>query len=228
MWDDSNYLWRRPWSTKKRNGGLIFVDTNGGDLCNGRLYVEDVQCRLLCFCRCVVVHIQLHSLPMVPSLMKSISQALKQKKCHLVDRLFCCDCTHPGRRYPYLQSPGCGSFSLSLSLTSATAWLGQPFAGGEGGGYGCGRSSQIHVYLYAQSILLFLLWCCWMALLTVAWGWCLLYPLFCQHCNSFFSRMICMRTWSLPLSSGHHWVLKQAQSFTFPILTMEYQMMIWR
>jgi hypothetical protein len=79
--------------------------------------VEDVQCRLLCFCRCVVVHIQLHSLPMVPSLMKSISQALKQKKCHLVDRLLCCDCTHPGRRYPYLQSPGCGSFSLSLSLS---------------------------------------------------------------------------------------------------------------
>jgi hypothetical protein len=122
----------------------------------------------------------------------------------------------------------CLSLSLSLSLTSATAWLGQPFAGGEGGGYGCGRSSQIHVYLYAQSILLFLLWCCWMALLTVAWGLCLLYPLFCQHCNSFFSNMIYMRTWSLPLSSGHHWVLKQAQSFTFPILTMEYQMMIWR
>ncbi len=96
------------------------MDTNGGDLCNGRLYVEDVPCRLLCFCRCVVVHIQLHSLPMVPSLMKSISQALKQKKCHLVDRLLCCDCTHPGRRYPYLQSPGCGSFSLSHFCNSMT------------------------------------------------------------------------------------------------------------
>jgi hypothetical protein len=206
------------------------VDTNGGHLCNGRLYVEDVPCRLLCFCRCVVVHIQLHSLPMVPSLMKSISQALKQKKCHLVDRLLCCDCTHPGRRYPYLQSPGCGSFSLSLSLSlslshfcnsmtrAALCWGGRwrlwlwPLL-----------SDSCLPLCTINPVVSF------MVLLNGSADSCMgvvPLPLFCQHCNSFFSNMICMRTWSLPLSSGHHWVLKQAQSFTFPILTMEYQMMI--